>query len=63
MMGICWCKEKNDIEIYIDEPNSVSQEISGSHYLVSPVNGYVDSEVVDNLILETLEIIGTLIDK
>lgn len=75
-MGSCWCKEKNDEreaqqatsvndDIFNFGDNiihTVSANIPNDYYLRSE-KGCPDSETVDKLIIETLGVIGTLVDK
>lgn len=73
-MGGCWCKRKDeDRDPYVppqannhavDVPYfQTSATIATSYYLENQEKGQVDSETVDNLVLETLGVIGALVDK
>lgn len=72
-MGICWCKEKHDEnDSYFTQSNndntdnavqSVAPYTLSEYYLESAEKGCPDSVIVDKLIIETLGIIGTLVDK
>lgn len=64
-MGICWCKQKNeDFELYLaDSCNTWQENCIPNLNLEDTEKDYLDSEIVDNLVLETLGIIGTLVDK
>lgn len=72
-MGICWCKEKHEeSESYLpqqanDQHIDVTtiQSISNvpEYYMESAEKTSADSATVDHLVLETLGIIGTIVDK
>lgn len=72
-MGVCWCKEKHEeTEIYfpqqhplgIDEERTANQVAQAvEYYLENTEKGCPDAETVDSLVLETLGIIGTLVDN
>lgn len=64
-MGICWCKQKNeDFELYFEDATNTWQEnCIPTEYMEDTEKDCLDSETVDNLVLETLGIIGTLVDK
>lgn len=73
-MGVCWCKEKHNepYDIYQctnpngEVPDSVAApEIpySTDSYWDSSEKMCPDSETVDSLVLQTLGVIGTLVDK
>lgn len=72
-MGICWCKEKHEEnESYFPQSNndnidsaiqSVTPFSSAEYYLENTEKGCPDSLTVDKLVLETLGIIGTLVDN
>lgn len=73
-MGACWCKQKNDdTETYFPQQSAnhsvdgyvyqLQTDVPPEYYLESSEKGCPDSETVDSLVLETLDIIGTLVDK
>lgn len=73
-MGICWCKKKeSENDSYFAQSNNVvaadnavqqtAPSITADYYLEGPEKGCPDSVTVDKLVLETLGIIGTLVDK
>lgn len=64
-MGICWCKQKNeDFELYFEDScNTWQDNCIPNVNLDDTQKDCLDSELVDNLVLETLGIIGTLVDK
>lgn len=74
-MGICWCKKKDgENDPYLVQSNNVTggegarhepvaPGLTGDYYLESAEKGCPDSQTVDKLVLETLGIIGTLVDK
>lgn len=73
-MGGCWCKRKDeDREPYVP-PQANNHAVDVSYFETLPAiatpyhvenqeKGCVDSETVDNLVLETLGVIGALVDK
>lgn len=70
-MGICWCKQKEeDHDTYIPQQHSHSIS-SGATQPVSPVSTQntlkipktLSAAYVDKLVLETLGVIATLVDK
>lgn len=67
-MGVCWCKEKDDEhDTYVPQAHTNNTTIQP----VSPVapQYYIrlakapDPQLVDKLVLETLGVIATLVDK
>lgn len=73
-MGICCCKEKNEeSESYFPQqqnyPHNVVTSIQSipnipsEYYMESAEKACTDSVTVDRLVLETLGIIGTIVDK
>lgn len=72
-MGICWCKGKHDEnDSYFSQSTnentdrtvqSMAPAISNNCYMEGSEKEYLNSLTVDNLVLETLGIIGTLVDK
>lgn len=72
-MGICWCKEKyEESESYLPHQANnqhfditAIQSISNvpEYYMESAEKAGVDAATVDRLVLETLGIIGTIVDK
>lgn len=69
-MGICWCKQKNENYEweYEGDPrtspwqdNRIPNEVCNVED--TEKDSCLDSETVDNLVLETLGVIGTLVDK
>lgn len=70
-MGICWCKQKDeDNDTYIPQQHNHSIS-SGATQPVSPVSAHntlkapktLIAACVDKLVLETLGVIATLVDK
>lgn len=73
-MGACWCKRKNEeSETYFPRPQAVAgeqrevrtvQSIPAEYYLESAEKtSCSDAVTVDRLVLDTLGVIGTLVDK
>lgn len=74
-MGVCWCKRKNDEnETYFPSaPQTINAEQQEIRTISSlPAEYYLedaqksscsDATTVDKLILDTLGVIGTLVDK
>lgn len=76
-MGICWCKKKDgENDPYFVQSNNVTGNggegarhepvapgLTGDCYFEGAEKGCPDSQTVDKLVLETLGIIGTLVDK
>lgn len=73
-MGACWCKQKNDDTETYFPPQVTEHSVDGfvyqvqtdlppAYYLEDTEKGCPDAETVDSLVLETLGIIGTLVDK
>lgn len=72
-MGICWCKEKHEeSETYFPQSSndnidnaiqSVTPYSAAEYYMENTEKGCPDSSVVDKLVIETLGIIGTLVDN
>lgn len=72
-MGICWCKEKHEeTELYlphqannqhIDVRTIQSIPSVPEYYMEGTEKTSADSATVDHLVLETLGIIGTIVDK
>ncbi|KAK9739419.1 SPRY domain [Popillia japonica] len=73
-MGGCWCKQKNeDADPYVPQSCNnhaadvpyfqSSPTIASTYYVENQEKGYVDSDTVDNLVLETLGVIGALVDN
>lgn len=71
-MGICWCKQKNEeSDTYIPPQSPNSLQVHNIIQPVSPVSTQYsfrlskipDASYVDKLVLETLGVIATLVDK
>lgn len=74
-MGVCWCKRKNEESdtYYPRSPQIVDGDtrelrtipsISAEYYLEgTEKTNSSDPTIVDKLILDTLGVIGTLVDK
>lgn len=72
-MGICWCKEKHE-----ESGSYLPHQANNQHFDVTTIQSIpnvpeyymenteksgTDSATVDHLVLETLGIIGTIVDK
>lgn len=73
-MGICWCKQKQEEhDTYVPQLHSTSihqatttiQPISPNapQYYLKASKTHPDPALVDKLVLETLDVIATLVDK
>ncbi|XP_048005113.1 RING finger and SPRY domain-containing protein 1 [Leguminivora glycinivorella] len=63
-MGVCWCKEKDpeegDVYSLNPEPESASPAVSETRTRIAKV---VDSKLVDQLVLEMLGLIASIVDN
>lgn len=74
-MGICWCKQKQEEpDTYVPQlqhSTSIHQATTTiqpmapnpSQYYLNVLKTHPDPAIVDKLVLETLDVIATLVDK
>lgn len=67
VMGACWCKEKDQDNLIYHIATPPQQTFAPEEQNVPPTQGEDQEkkavESVDKLVLETLTVIGTLVDK
>lgn len=73
-MGSCWCKQKDEESdsyapsqtnnhFNVEQIQAIPNNTLAQYNLESPEKVCVDPQTVDHLVLETLGVIGTLVDK